>query len=397
MSKSAVLKQNQGFLSTLPIGVIIGWHRDLSPDKYVPLLPPGWVECNGDPIKVEGSPFYGQNTPNLNGGGRFLRGAATSGTLQDDAFQGHHHGGLRWASTQQVGAGATGDSQLSLGAPHSGLNKTTGPEPDNMPGNNMPRTANETRPINMSVIWIMKVKQVVAAKATPAVQAEPNAPLGAVYVDREGNVGVGTAKPDKTLTVKSATNFNAQIAKFADDDRYIGIGRDEVAAFDLSGNPAALLLGGGGKLRINPDGNVGIGTTNPRDTLDIGGIGGLSLPPISVGLGFGKMKSQNTMVPAYTPTAVYSSGNGELIGALYLFVGGGGNSTMYEYRLITNSNGADGTTSKLALVDSLSRGGPPVLLNVWLSDLGPHGAVNVNMTINTATTVQAVFVGLERH
>jgi hypothetical protein len=210
------------------------------------------------------------------------------------------------------------------------------------------------------------------------------------------NVGIGTTAPDKTFTVKSATNGNAQIAKFADDDRYIGIGRDEVAAFDLSGNLASLLLGGGGKLRINPDGNIGIGTATPRDTLDIGGG---SSPAGSFGLGSGKMKSQNTSVPANAPTVVYSSGNGSLIGTLYVSVtgeGGTGNSTMFQYRLITNSNGADGTTAKLDLVDSLSRGNPPGV-NMWLSNLGPHGAINVNMTSNAAAGVNVVFVGLENH
>lgn len=75
------------------------------------------------------------------------------------------------------------------------------------------------------------------------------------------NIGIGTTAPDKILTVKSLTT-NTQIAKFADDARYIGIGRDEVGSYDLSGNLAGLYLNQG-KLYVGSNGNVGVGTTNP--------------------------------------------------------------------------------------------------------------------------------------
>jgi hypothetical protein len=84
-----------------------------------------------------------------------------------------------------------------------------------------------------------------------------------------GNIGIATTTPDKILTVKSTT-ANTQIAKFADDMRYIGIGRDEVAAFDLAGNPANLYLGGAGKLTILTTGNIGLGTTNPSEHFQVG-------------------------------------------------------------------------------------------------------------------------------
>ncbi|KAB2871199.1 MAG: hypothetical protein F9K37_03925 [Bacteroidales bacterium] len=75
------------------------------------------------------------------------------------------------------------------------------------------------------------------------------------------NIGIGTTAPDKILTVKSLT-ANTQIAKFADDARYIGIGRDEVGSYDLSGNLAGLYLNQG-KLYVGSNGNVGLGTTDP--------------------------------------------------------------------------------------------------------------------------------------
>lgn len=88
-------------------------------------------------------------------------------------------------------------------------------------------------------------------------------------ITNTGSVGIGTTTPDKLFTV-SSTGGNAQVAKFADNARYIGLGRDEVAAFDLAGNPANLYIGGQ-KLNILTTGEVGIGTTTPYKKLSVNG------------------------------------------------------------------------------------------------------------------------------
>jgi hypothetical protein len=51
------------------------------------------MNCNGDEIP-EPSPWAGQNTPNLNGNGLFLRGSNPENVLevQEDAFEDHSHG-----------------------------------------------------------------------------------------------------------------------------------------------------------------------------------------------------------------------------------------------------------------------------------------------------------------
>jgi hypothetical protein len=50
------------------------------------------MSCNGDEIP-EPSPWAGQNTPNLNVNGLFLRGTNPENVLemQEDAFQDHSH------------------------------------------------------------------------------------------------------------------------------------------------------------------------------------------------------------------------------------------------------------------------------------------------------------------
>jgi hypothetical protein len=158
---------------SVPVGGIIGWHKSFA---NVPALPASgkWVECNGQVLADAGSPLNGQTIPNLNGaaGGAdspgqaakvamFLRGGVTSGTGQTDAFQG-------W---QAYADGAEGGYGISTNQYHP----TSGPEqsfarfgsfqgaanrirPGNDGTNGTPRTANETRPVNMTVVWIMRVK-----------------------------------------------------------------------------------------------------------------------------------------------------------------------------------------------------------------------------------------------
>ena len=70
--------------------------------------------------------------------------------------------------------------------------------------------------------------------------------LKRLTVSSTGSVGIGTATPDKWFTVVSPTANNTQIAKFADDARYIGLGRDEVAAFTLAGAVADMYMGNNG-------------------------------------------------------------------------------------------------------------------------------------------------------
>jgi len=149
-----------------PIGSIIAWHKDFA---NTPSLPYGWVECNGQTLNDPASPYHNQVIPNLNGdpnganspglnekAGMFLRGGTTSGTGQNDAFQGHRHsidtdGALKseweYNSRRDTDSGNYGPyANITVGDPISdGTNGT-------------PRTANETRPKNMSVVWIMRVK-----------------------------------------------------------------------------------------------------------------------------------------------------------------------------------------------------------------------------------------------
>ncbi len=72
----------------LPVGSIIPWHKNLT---ATPELPEGWIECNGQILDDQESPYHGQVIPNLNGEGRFLRGSNTSGVEEGDTLASHDH------------------------------------------------------------------------------------------------------------------------------------------------------------------------------------------------------------------------------------------------------------------------------------------------------------------
>ncbi len=140
-----------------PIGSIVAWHESMS---GVPSLPAGWVRCNGQTLSDSLSPLNGQVIPNLNtpknpwnSKGSFLRGSATSGLMEDDSFQGHWHqsfvGNINTAGGSFERNGVTASTSTIE-------NLTQSPKSDGV--NGTPRTASETRSVNMSVVWIMRVR-----------------------------------------------------------------------------------------------------------------------------------------------------------------------------------------------------------------------------------------------
>lgn len=145
----------------VPIGTIIAWHQDLPGNPGT--LPPGWIPCNGQTINDPESPLHGQPTPNLNPTGRFLRGGTKSGIEQKGTLEKHDHpveltGGAHTHGPYSVArAGRGGDTdQDPNGANQITLEITGGGHTHT--GNTEQVGSDETRPVNMSVVWIMRIR-----------------------------------------------------------------------------------------------------------------------------------------------------------------------------------------------------------------------------------------------
>ncbi|MEQ9365612.1 MAG: LamG domain-containing protein, partial [Leptospirales bacterium] len=202
---------------SLPLGTIMAWHKDLT---GTPPLPVGWVECNGQIINETASPYNGQTLPDLNHPkeswntkGSFLRGGAMSGEFEDDQFQGHT-AQSNTVPIAQIPIANTGStfkfppevyardaSSWSLGTDIISGNLTT-------EGNNgSPRTGSETSPVNMTVVWIIKITDTAGTGGSGGGHWSNS---GDTIFYHAGLVGVGTSSPNEALTIDGAISLKEQ-------------------------------------------------------------------------------------------------------------------------------------------------------------------------------------------
>ncbi|MCP4150660.1 MAG: hypothetical protein GY757_23135 [bacterium] len=152
-----LLKTEIAVLNTLvvPVGTIVAWDKSFG---GVPALGDKFAECDGSEVSDVDSPLKGQILPDLNGEGRFLRGASTSGTFQNDQMQNHRHDVAVFYRTQHrvfEYSKAYQSSGWQTNHANNSTKPTTGVIGARIPGAG---DTVETRPINMSVVWIMRIK-----------------------------------------------------------------------------------------------------------------------------------------------------------------------------------------------------------------------------------------------
>ena len=145
-------------LETLPLGTIISWN-ELDVDSH----PPNWVECDGRTIQA--GPWEGKTTPDINNSKRFLRGGTLAEAFQEeeDAFQEHHHQHTHnyRESSRAMSGSEKGDGD---GTPRfvkfgSFSGSTDGAIHGKIVAGDLStsaRTAAETRPKNIKVVFLMK-------------------------------------------------------------------------------------------------------------------------------------------------------------------------------------------------------------------------------------------------
>jgi len=142
-----------GSNALIPVGTIMAWHKDF---PNTPPLPASWVECNGQVLSDTLSPYDGQTIPNLNiiisgQGGYFLRGSNVSGYFQSQSYLQHSHPrNLNGLNEFILTSGGPPSAQYV-----SNIFTGAGQQTIYFTGNS---GGPETRPYNMSVVWIMKVR-----------------------------------------------------------------------------------------------------------------------------------------------------------------------------------------------------------------------------------------------
>jgi len=155
-------------MRTAPLGTILAWvPKPTTGSNQTSDLPDGWVRCDGT-IIPHGSIWAGQHTPDLNFARRFLRGGKDTDALKMEAhmMQQHKHSTIDhghahpyddeyssiWSFFASEGLGFFANKV----APHP---RTTTKATTNLQVNTVTEATagSETRPINMSVIYIMRV------------------------------------------------------------------------------------------------------------------------------------------------------------------------------------------------------------------------------------------------
>jgi hypothetical protein len=148
------------FQSTVPIGGVIPWHKSFASIT----LGDEWKECDGSLIDDPESPYYTLTIPDMNGGARFIKGAATSGTLQASANKAHDHSlsdpGHFHSITEGV-IGTTGgpitNRTANLGA--GSFNSTPETTESKVTGISLSSDGETSaRPDNITMVYIMRIK-----------------------------------------------------------------------------------------------------------------------------------------------------------------------------------------------------------------------------------------------
>ncbi len=187
-----------------------------------PSVPQGWIEFSGQTINDQASPFYNMTIPDVIGDERFFRAMETAGRLQNDSFQGHYHDIARGDSTGgSLGvwstSAATGQDNAQT-FPWSASARTSKSDGTN----GEPRTANETRPINISVVPLLKIKKVgqLIAGTQGSTSSITTVSSNLTITDDDGVeiVKANTGAPDLTVTLPTAADNPGRKIKVIKND-----------------------------------------------------------------------------------------------------------------------------------------------------------------------------------
>jgi hypothetical protein len=118
-----------------------------------------------------------------------------------------------------------------------------------------------------------------------SLDAADGSPTDALYVDNDGDVGIGTTNPAAQLEIWGDSNINAELRsiRIGGATAVFGGEQDAGVVGTYSNHPLAFQTQLQERMRIATDGSVGIGITNPTEVLQVAGTiqsttGGFKFP-----------------------------------------------------------------------------------------------------------------------
>ncbi len=173
---NAVAVTASSLLSTVvPSGAVLPFAYNVTSGT----APAGWLVCDGSIYTVAAYPVLGALLGNTYGGsagtfavpdleGLFIRGAnaqtvggvtytpASIGTIQGDALQGHYHSNTATTTAATLPAGSTVAAGTGRNIGGATVTVTIG-SPTTDGTNGTPRTGSETRPVNLAMVYCIKI------------------------------------------------------------------------------------------------------------------------------------------------------------------------------------------------------------------------------------------------
>lgn len=226
-----------------------------------------------------------------------------------------------------------------------------------------------------------------------------------IFVEDGGQVGIGTASPDKSLHIKSATTTNLHLENTGDVGvtQYINsarTGSDNVIGqliFQLDGSDAAYIRGvagntpasaegfltfstndGGGvteRMRIEQDGCIGIGSTSPTVPLEVNAA--LSLIHVTSTTGVNPAYFQGSNSGGSYISGIESSVGGSLVNGSSAYSVVVNNSGNYPLSLGTNN------TERIRIDNSG---------NVGIDTTNPDEKLHVNGNVHVEDSVECALI-----
>jgi hypothetical protein len=227
--------------------------------------------------------------------------------------------------------------------------------------------------------------------ATVAIDS-PVAMTERMRINSSGNVGINTTAPDALLSVNGVASFGdgtallPSIANFGDLNTGMWFPADDTIAFST---------GGGERMRIKSDGNVGIGTSSPLYKLDVPSVSGARFSKSNVFLG-----KEVTIInsPGQTKTIeIATAGGGAYFKVIItgIYVPGSNLWSTYEYeKVYVNSLAVGGNSAIYTVLNQsvgsfqfqagdfvISRPGSGVVRIVYTENASNNGNIYLNVNV----------------